>query len=1041
MMNDDSLTSDDLFKSGTANGSIEYTYGHLVPGNTNQRLDSLSERIQEDNETQVKEFSDQIESLIYNFDDLSLSIDGDQYANIHIENGFQNEREIDADGSQELCGIEHSLINKNNRAVETNSQLELRSELKQPDLPVSSQMKNGFVDKEDESVEKKANFSKDSSVRHVLEAVGNNGDLNSRESSSINFPSFWVTRMADSSQTSQGIPSQNGAGAGLRNRDTDNQRLKTKKLVKDGYSDSDQIPKPPFKLQEKKYDNDFEGLQGNINRSQAEPYMITDDTTSSFPVEYLNPYSNPNTIKTVKPGARCSPDIFSNSVQENDNSRSEVVRPKIIGKKSDSSMIGRGMRHNKSDPLICNADRLVTNRGNTGPIFSANAEGTDHNHKETIETPIALALAEGASGVNVQRKQETEKESKRKQVVRPKARTASNITKTNADEQSNDESKSDRKSEKTRANECINIELGRGKQGMLYNNPPTRIEFINNLQTGDTCTAKKIENKDMKNSNRRNPNTFLVNTNCSSAGNVDSVQDHQSQYQSFEPLIDLGHVSRQNEQKSNKFVNRINKSGNSEKDTSPIIVPYGIEADPVSLPLSYDDSLPSNILFGSGTEEADLMLARMLQEKFDKEHLEMCQRNQYDIAPETLRLHNLTPSFNIADCVSDPSLIGEGLQPDSMLNEQNDVYEVSPRSLESDHNLQPVGQCNSLEFDSEDLQPDSHAQDRVICEENFHDFNQLYPEISPSDGENNNSLGNQDGLQETHQLTSDELYVPYETENHREVLAPESPDESTIYIRAETEGPPIRSDEDFARSLQRHFMIEGEQWDEEYARRLEEEEQQDRRNDYRSHNRARARPSGSLLPLHSRLSMLNSTRQEPSRYAAGRRIQNTWDRPQRQANVYGYRPRRQGYDIYGNEYEPDLMPDPYGEDDYVSISRDPHLLATVLMGRAPNMMVPNNVDLDDYEALWDLAEELGEVRRVGMDQHEISLLPVHTYQAPNTAEGGKGESGDCRVCLTDFNDGERLRTLPCCHIYHVDCIDEWLKRNAVCPVCRQSVRQ
>ena len=29
--------------------------------------------------------------------------------------------------------------------------------------------------------------------------------------------------------------------------------------------------------------------------------------------------------------------------------------------------------------------------------------------------------------------------------------------------------------------------------------------------------------------------------------------------------------------------------------------------------------------------------------------------------------------------------------------------------------------------------------------------------------------------------------------------------------------------------------------------------------------------------------------------------------------------------------------------------RDPRLLATVLMGRAPNMMVPDNVDLNDYE--------------------------------------------------------------------------------------------
>ena len=82
-----------------------------------------------------------------------------------------------------------------------------------------------------------------------------------------------------------------------------------------------------------------------------------------------------------------------------------------------------------------------------------------------------------------------------------------------------------------------------------------------------------------------------------------------------------------------------------------------------------------------------------------------------------------------------------------------------------------------------------------------------------------------------------------------------------------------------------------------------------------------------------------------------------------------------------------------------------------------------------FQQLWDLAEELGEVRRVGMDQQEISLLPVHTYQTPgDTAEGvGDKEGGDCRVCLVDFAGGDRLKTLPCCHIYHVECIDEWLK--------------
>lgn len=102
------------------------------------------------------------------------------------------------------------------------------------------------------------------------------------------------------------------------------------------------------------------------------------------------------------------------------------------------------------------------------------------------------------------------------------------------------------------------------------------------------------------------------------------------------------------------------------------------------------------------------------------------------------------------------------------------------------------------------------------------------------------------------------------------------------------------------------------------------------------------------------------------------------------------------------------------------------MLATLLLTRAPDMMIPNNIDLNDYEALWELAENLGEVRRVGMDQNDISLLPVHTYKAPASGESENNKT-DCLVCLSEFSEGERLRTLPCCHIYHVDCIDEWLR--------------
>jgi hypothetical protein len=43
----------------------------------------------------------------------------------------------------------------------------------------------------------------------------------------------------------------------------------------------------------------------------------------------------------------------------------------------------------------------------------------------------------------------------------------------------------------------------------------------------------------------------------------------------------------------------------------------------------------------------------------------------------------------------------------------------------------------------------------------------------------------------------------------------------------------------------------------------------------------------------------------------------------------------------------------------------------------------------------------------------------------------------CAVCLGDYQKDEVLRQLPVCsHIFHKDCVDEWLVKNSSCPLCR-----
>ncbi|KAF9286047.1 E3 ubiquitin-protein ligase rnf13 [Mortierella alpina] len=43
----------------------------------------------------------------------------------------------------------------------------------------------------------------------------------------------------------------------------------------------------------------------------------------------------------------------------------------------------------------------------------------------------------------------------------------------------------------------------------------------------------------------------------------------------------------------------------------------------------------------------------------------------------------------------------------------------------------------------------------------------------------------------------------------------------------------------------------------------------------------------------------------------------------------------------------------------------------------------------------------------------------------------------CAVCLDEFEKGEEIRTLPCHHEFHCECIDPWLTRkSSTCPLCK-----
>ena len=61
-------------------------------------------------------------------------------------------------------------------------------------------------------------------------------------------------------------------------------------------------------------------------------------------------------------------------------------------------------------------------------------------------------------------------------------------------------------------------------------------------------------------------------------------------------------------------------------------------------------------------------------------------------------------------------------------------------------------------------------------------------------------------------------------------------------------------------------------------------------------------------------------------------------------------------------------------------------------------------------------------------QQEVGMLPVTSVtEATLKSMQDRGDLMDCSVCLEPFVTGDEVKRLPCLHIFHVSCIDKWLK--------------
>ncbi|KAI3862145.1 hypothetical protein MKW92_020625 [Papaver armeniacum] len=77
------------------------------------------------------------------------------------------------------------------------------------------------------------------------------------------------------------------------------------------------------------------------------------------------------------------------------------------------------------------------------------------------------------------------------------------------------------------------------------------------------------------------------------------------------------------------------------------------------------------------------------------------------------------------------------------------------------------------------------------------------------------------------------------------------------------------------------------------------------------------------------------------------------------------------------------------------------------------------------------------VTTVGLDGTTIESYPKITLGESRRIP--TPNDGTCSICISEYCPKDTVRTIPDCkHCFHAECIDEWLRMNASCPLCRTS---
>jgi hypothetical protein len=89
-----------------------------------------------------------------------------------------------------------------------------------------------------------------------------------------------------------------------------------------------------------------------------------------------------------------------------------------------------------------------------------------------------------------------------------------------------------------------------------------------------------------------------------------------------------------------------------------------------------------------------------------------------------------------------------------------------------------------------------------------------------------------------------------------------------------------------------------------------------------------------------------------------------------------------------------------------------------------------NVSTPETVATCDDCEDNQEVKEA------VDIEQSIKESKENLVDEDDDESFDCTICLASVDDGDKVGILPCSHIFHAECLAQWIQRRNVCPLCQ-----